>query len=729
MAQAGYTPIQLYYSTTTTNVPSAGNLASGELAINITDGKLFYKDNGGVVRVIAGTGGTGVVAGSNTQVQFNNNGVFGASANLTFDGTTLVASNLTDSSLTSGRVTYATTGGNLTDSANLTFDGTNLTLGGGTANGVPYLNGSKVLTTGSALSFDGTVLGSAGSSSGTVLEVLRLSNNGIGDGTQAQVSFRAASTNYAQITGGFSGGPSLISNVTAGGYHALQIGSSEQMRLTSTGLGIGTSSPTTKLTVAGSTKIGLGAGSNSATLMVNNLSGSATGVQLFQDGVESWIMEVPASSTGLRWTASGAEHMRLTSAGNLGIGTSSPGVKLDVVGLARINTGTYAAGYGLTFQANSETSRTYQMGMVTGGNFAIYDSAAAATRVTLDTSGNLGLGVTPSAWSVRTIQVPNNYAFGHLGVSNNAFYDGAWKYITTAAATVTTGTGGSFTWNIAASGTAGDPISFTQAMTLTSGGNLLVKTTADNGVTCHFNGGANANIIRLTGASTTNSGYIGMDGDNFTISTGASILERARITSGGYFKASDTGVYASSTDSYHELRSSNPTGDWTAVISSSTATSGNAYGVFIKYEAAAPNAATNPFLSCSDNVTQRAAIRSNGGLANYQSNNVDLSDARTKKGITPAPSYWGKIGALEIVTYKYNDQTHDDVNIGVIAQQVESVEPVWVDADGFGEIPEDGVPLKTVYTKDITFAAIKALQEAMARIEQLEAKVAALEAA
>jgi len=52
-----------------------------------------------------------------------------------------------------------------------------------------------------------------------------------------------------------------------------------------------------------------------------------------------------------------------------------------------------------------------------------------------------------------------------------------------------------------------------------------------------------------------------------------------------------------------------------------------------------------------------------------------------------------------------------------------------VDNDGWGdETPEDGVPLKTVYTKDITFAAIKALQEAMARIEQLEADMAALKA-
>jgi hypothetical protein len=68
MAQTGYTPIQLYYSSTTTNVPLAANLAYGELAINITDGKLFYKDNANAVQVIgwkvrpATAGGTGLTS-------------------------------------------------------------------------------------------------------------------------------------------------------------------------------------------------------------------------------------------------------------------------------------------------------------------------------------------------------------------------------------------------------------------------------------------------------------------------------------------------------------------------------------------------------------------------------------------------------------------------------------------------------------------------------------------
>ena len=77
MAASGFTPIQLYYSSTTTNAPLAANLLSGELAINITDGKLFYKDNAGVVQTIGWkvtpitAGGTGAttIAGAQTNLQ------------------------------------------------------------------------------------------------------------------------------------------------------------------------------------------------------------------------------------------------------------------------------------------------------------------------------------------------------------------------------------------------------------------------------------------------------------------------------------------------------------------------------------------------------------------------------------------------------------------------------------------------------------------------------------
>jgi hypothetical protein len=58
MAQAGYTPIQLYYSSTASAQPTSGNLANGELAINITDKKLYAKDNTGSVFLLASEAGT-----------------------------------------------------------------------------------------------------------------------------------------------------------------------------------------------------------------------------------------------------------------------------------------------------------------------------------------------------------------------------------------------------------------------------------------------------------------------------------------------------------------------------------------------------------------------------------------------------------------------------------------------------------------------------------------------
>jgi hypothetical protein len=53
MAQAGYTPIQLYHSATPAAAPSATDLIAGELAINTADGILFYEDSAGVVKPIA----------------------------------------------------------------------------------------------------------------------------------------------------------------------------------------------------------------------------------------------------------------------------------------------------------------------------------------------------------------------------------------------------------------------------------------------------------------------------------------------------------------------------------------------------------------------------------------------------------------------------------------------------------------------------------------------------
>ncbi len=155
------------------------------------------------------------------------------------------------------------------------------------------------------------------------------------------------------------------------------------------------------------------------------------------------------------------------------------------------------------------------------------------------------------------------------------------------------------------------------------------------------------------------------------------------------------------------------------------------YGLQMRLGAVDPNNTTSTFYEAygynGTAFVKRFEVRSNGGIANYQANDVNLSDERVKRDITPLSSMWDKFKALEIVTFKYKDQTHTNDNIGVIAQQVESVAPEFVSNDGFGETPEGEEPLKTIYTADLYHAAIKALQEAMTRIETLEAKVQQLE--
>ena len=116
MSATNYTPIQLYYSTTAAAVPVNTNLVSGELAINITDGKLYYKDNGGTVRLLASNATSAPVT--------------------TFSGGT---TGLTPASATSGAISLGGTLGTANGGTNLTTF---------TSGGAMYASSTSVLTTG-----------------------------------------------------------------------------------------------------------------------------------------------------------------------------------------------------------------------------------------------------------------------------------------------------------------------------------------------------------------------------------------------------------------------------------------------------------------------------------------------------------------------------------------------------------------------------------------------------
>jgi len=115
-----------------------------------------------------------------------------------------------------------------------------------------------------------------------------------------------------------------------------------------------------------------------------------------------------------------------------------------------------------------------------------------STKMTLDSSGNLGLGVTPSASSLPTIESDYGLFVGKAenNITSNAYFNASWKYTGSGFATRYSANSyvGQHAWYTAPSGTAGNAISFTQAMTLFANGNLAVGTTTDAGYKLDVNG-------------------------------------------------------------------------------------------------------------------------------------------------------------------------------------------------------------------------------------------------
>jgi hypothetical protein len=100
MAQTNYTPISLYYSTTAAAVPTAGNLANGELGLNIADMKLYAKNSAGVVTLLASNAST-------TGVDSISFGTTGLTPSTSSTGAVVVAGTLSVGNGGTGQITYS----------------------------------------------------------------------------------------------------------------------------------------------------------------------------------------------------------------------------------------------------------------------------------------------------------------------------------------------------------------------------------------------------------------------------------------------------------------------------------------------------------------------------------------------------------------------------------------------------------------------------------------------
>jgi hypothetical protein len=358
---------------------------------------------------------------------------------------------------------------------------------------------------------------------------------------------------------------------------------------------------------------------------VSGSSGNKT-VNIAYDAVND-IGVIAAADAGVNW-----KSLALCPVGGkVGINLSAPDSTLTVngqfsVGAAPSGRRLYMGQNGTNtyIQALSSTSTAEGLAFFNGGT----------QTMTLNSSGNLGLGVTPSAWrtavGTKALQIGGSVALFSqessgtywTTLTSNAFQNtsNVNAYINTGFATSYTQTSGQHIWGIAPSGTAGNAITFTQAMTLNASGNLGIGTTSPaakldiyrTSVGTYFLGGSDnvGRQLAIKSSTTTNDG----DTHTFDAQSGSGVLvfattstERMRITTIGTVVRSPqyTGNFSAGYTTVVDLTTigagliifgygnengvvNTSTGIWLATASSYTgtytlllvsqATAGNAYG-------------------------------------------------------------------------------------------------------------------------------------------------------
>jgi len=626
-----------------TGITAFGSGVATALGVNVGSAGAFVV-NGGAL----GTPSSGTVTNLTGTASININGTVGATTPNTGSFTTLT---------TSSTVTH----------------------NGGTANGVAYLNGSKVLTTGSALTFtNGNTLQIDGGATGYLIgptgEVL------IGeDGSGLYIGTGFGVNPAIPILFGHSAITEARYSVASAAYHRWLVGT-EQMRLTSTGLGIGTSSPAYKLDV----------------------NAGASGVY-----------------ANFNSTNSSGGFLRLTNSGTV-MGLIGAGAQIGAGNASDLN--------------------------ITSANNLIFGYNGGTRGMTLDSSGNLGLGVTPSAWgsSNRALQVATAGAIWSPGgadtrLSNNQYRNSASSRVYIAngfAQEYAQDSSGNHVWLTAPSGTAGNAISFTQAMTLASTGNLLVGSTADSGSklqvgsssgststptaiemdgtygTAAFNG---LKFYLYKGASESYGFGLGGSADvqywAGSSSTGmhrwfTSQTERARITSGGDFVVGSTTGDGYRIGAYGTF----------PLIAKMTGTATGSYSSI--WHAATTGDNVFLYFSTETAYTTRGSITYNrgGGVVAYNT----TSDYRSKDIIGPVTNPGAAIDALKVYMGKMKGATIERPML--IAHEAQEVTPYAVTGEK-DAVNADGTPKYQQMDHQVLVPLLIAeIQSLRARVAQLEGK-------
>jgi hypothetical protein len=465
---------------------------------------------------------------------FESTGAITASAGITSGGNIVSDTDSTDDLGTTGVRWANLFVDDITVTNNVTIGGTLTLTGGITLNGNTTIGDSSADTltvnstiTSNLIFTDATY--DIGASGATRPRNLYLSGNGVVGGTLGV-------TGLITATGGVSG--SLTGNVTGDLSGSVTGGTISGTT--------GTFSSTLGVTGATTLSSDVGIGTSASATNRLTLSGNqvilASGELKFADAANSQvgtIKNTSSSGSQLDFITGGVTAMTINSAQDLAVDTDTLYVdaSADSVGIntaspqLSVSTEVPLGGFdGFGVQYSNETKGELTVNPSTGevrmgatnstGTYftTLYANGSEAARI--DLSGNVGLGVTPSAWggSFKALQVKDSVFYnnnsGDTFVGSNYYYDGTNnKYINTDYSAAYGQQAGAHIFYTAPSGTAGNTVSFTQAMTLTNAGLLGIGTSSPSSYSFNndarlvvANTSANSTISIVSG--TSSSGYL-----------------------------------------------------------------------------------------------------------------------------------------------------------------------------------------------------------------------------
>ena len=256
-----------------------------------------------------------------------------------------------------------------------------------------------------------------------------------------------------------------------------------------------------------------------------------------------------------------------------------------------------------------------------------------------------------------------------------------------------------------------------------------------SGATVFNNGGADMDT-RFEGD--TDTGLLFLDAGSNQVCMGTTTtIANTKLNVSGPIKGTFAGGDAPTTGTMNQLvEGGNNT--YGTLFHNTASTPNSQYIIEIRFKNSSPDNANAKFIECRDSTTNRFMVNSDGDVKNHDNSYGAISDVKLKEQISDATSQWDDIKALTIRKFKFKtDVATGDSDahwrLGVIAQEVETagMNGLVTDEDDTeekdGVITSKGTTTKTVKYSILYMKAVKALQEAMARIETLEAKVKTLE--